>query len=146
MPESGHPRKLDAIGKAARGVDGRILLKPASPNDARQMLSALSADTHTVITAFALAAAGHVLERDAVSARVTFRALGAREIDDVKERDVLELRHGRAARTITERLEGPDGARVAIAFAGAVVSKPMAKKTTSRDGFCSAIFSASKGE
>ncbi len=34
------------------------------------------------------------------------------------ERDVLELRLGRAARTITDRLDGPEGARVAIAFAG----------------------------
>jgi len=36
-----------------------------------------------------------------------------------EERDALELRLGRAARTITDRLDGPEGARVAIAFAGA---------------------------
>ncbi|HEY3818604.1 MAG TPA: hypothetical protein VGL81_15625 [Polyangiaceae bacterium] len=36
-----------------------------------------------------------------------------------EERDALDLRLGRAARTITDRLDGPEGARVAIAFAGA---------------------------
>ena len=36
-----------------------------------------------------------------------------------EERDALELRLARAARTITDRLDGPEGARVAIAFAGA---------------------------
>ncbi|MGD0527055.1 MAG: tetratricopeptide repeat protein, partial [Polyangiaceae bacterium] len=36
-----------------------------------------------------------------------------------EEQDALELRLGRAARTITDHLEGPDGARIAIAFAGA---------------------------
>lgn len=33
-----------------------------------------------------------------------------------------------------------------IAFGGAVVSKPMPKKTTSRPGFCRATFKASSGE
>ncbi len=36
-----------------------------------------------------------------------------------EERDALDLRLGRAARTITDRLDGPEGARVAIAFAAA---------------------------
>jgi tetratricopeptide (TPR) repeat protein len=36
-----------------------------------------------------------------------------------EERDVIELRVGRAARTITDRLDGPDGARIALAFTGA---------------------------
>lgn len=34
-----------------------------------------------------------------------------------EERDGLEMRIARAARTITERLDGPEGARVALAFA-----------------------------
>lgn len=34
-----------------------------------------------------------------------------------EERDALELRLGRAARAITGRLDGPEGARIAIAFA-----------------------------
>ena len=38
-----------------------------------------------------------------------------------EERDAVELRVARAARTITERLDGPDGARIAIAFAGAAL-------------------------
>ena len=35
------------------------------------------------------------------------------------ERDILEMRIGRAAHAILERLDGPDGARVALAFATA---------------------------
>ncbi len=34
----------------------------------------------------------------------------------------------------------------AMALAGAVVSKPTAKKTTSRSGFCCASLTASRGE
>ena len=34
-----------------------------------------------------------------------------------EEREALEMRLGRAARTITDRLSGPEGARVAVAFA-----------------------------
>jgi hypothetical protein len=36
--------------------------------------------------------------------------------------------------------------QTAVAFAGAVVSKPTAKKTTSREGFLRATYSASSGE
>ena len=38
-----------------------------------------------------------------------------------EERDAIELRVGRAARAITDRLDGPDGARIAIAFATAAL-------------------------
>ncbi len=36
--------------------------------------------------------------------------------------------------------------QTAMALAGAVVSKPTAKKTTWRSGFCRASFTASSGE
>ncbi len=45
------------------------------------MLRALSARTHTVVTAFALAYGGEIVEARAVTSRVTFRALDASEID-----------------------------------------------------------------
>lgn len=61
--------------------DGRILGKPASPAEARAMLSALAGVSHTVVTAFAIARAGAVVESRAMSSRVTFRTLTAEEID-----------------------------------------------------------------
>jgi septum formation protein len=60
--------------------DGQILGKPADPAAARAMLLALSGNTHTVITAFAIARAGSVAESKPVSSRVTFRMLSADEI------------------------------------------------------------------
>jgi len=62
-------------------LDAEILLKPADPADAHRTLRALSARTHTVITAFALAVAGEIAEASAVPARVTFRTLSDSEID-----------------------------------------------------------------
>ena len=49
---------------------------------------------------------------------------------------------------MTEKLATPSArARLSVsAVDGAVVSKPMAKNTTSRSGFCLAIRSASSGE
>jgi septum formation protein len=62
--------------------DSAILEKPASPDDARRMLSTLSGRTHIVITAFALVRDGAILDSAAVESRVTFRALRAAEIDE----------------------------------------------------------------
>ena len=47
-----------------------------------------------------------------------------------------------------EKLRTPSrfARQTAMAFAGAVVSKPTAKKTTSRSGICRASASASSGE
>jgi len=44
------------------------------------------------------------------------------------------------------RVPGSEGSLLEAKAEGAVVSKPMAKKTTSRSGFCLAIRSASSGE
>jgi septum formation protein len=62
-------------------LDGEILLKPLDCEDARRMLRALSGATHTVVTAFALARSGRLLESSPVIARVTFRALSDGEIE-----------------------------------------------------------------
>ena len=51
--------------------EGQILEKPADANDARRMLAMLSARTHTVITAFALARGGNILESSPVESLVT---------------------------------------------------------------------------
>lgn len=60
---------------------GMILLKPDDAADARRMLRALSGDTHTVVTAFALARGGRLVESAPVTARVTFRRLSDHEIE-----------------------------------------------------------------
>ena len=62
--------------------EGQILEKPADANDARRMLAMLSARTHTVITAFALARGGNILVSSPVESLVTFRKLADAEIDD----------------------------------------------------------------
>lgn len=66
-------------------LDDLILEKPSSPGDARQMLRVLSGRTHLVITAFAIARAGAILESAPVESRVTFRALAANEVDEYVE-------------------------------------------------------------
>jgi septum formation protein len=60
----------------------QILEKPVDAADARRMLTMLSSRTHTVLTAFALARAGKILESAPVESRVTFRKLTDAEIDD----------------------------------------------------------------
>ena len=60
--------------------DEMILEKPTSPADARRMLSMLSGHSHVVVTAFALARDGTVVESDAIESRVTFRVLSDAEI------------------------------------------------------------------
>jgi septum formation protein len=62
--------------------DALILEKPASPDDARRMLRMLSGRAHVVVTAFALARGGTIVESEAVESRVTFRTLSEAEIDD----------------------------------------------------------------
>jgi septum formation protein len=60
----------------------QILEKPAHPEDARRMLEMLSGRVHTVVTAFALARGGSILESSPVESQVTFRKLAEAEIDD----------------------------------------------------------------
>jgi septum formation protein len=62
-------------------LNREILLKPVDSDDARRMLMRLSDQTHTVITAFAIAREGRLLESRPVAARVTFRRLSVAEIE-----------------------------------------------------------------
>jgi len=62
--------------------EGELLEKPSSPEDARRMLEKLSGNVHIVITAYAIARGGQVLECEPVVSRVTFRALTIGEITD----------------------------------------------------------------
>jgi septum formation protein len=61
---------------------GQILGKPADPAEARAMLATLSGNTHTVVTAFAIASARTISDSLAVVSRVTFRMLSIGEIAD----------------------------------------------------------------
>jgi septum formation protein len=60
--------------------EGQILGKPADPADARAMLQTLSGNTHTVVTAFAIASARKISESHSAISRVTFRRLSSDEI------------------------------------------------------------------
>jgi len=60
--------------------DGRILGKPVDPAEARAMLQTLSGNTHTVVTAFAIASARKISESHSAITRVTFRRLSSDEI------------------------------------------------------------------
>jgi septum formation protein len=71
-----------AVGADTIVVCGNLILeKPIDAGDARRMLAMLSGRTHTVVTAYALARGGNVLESSPVESRVTFRKLGDAEID-----------------------------------------------------------------
>ena len=71
-----------AVGADTIVVCGNLILeKPIDAGDARRMLAMLSGRTHTVVTAFALARGGNILESSPVESRVTFRKLGDAEID-----------------------------------------------------------------
>ncbi len=59
-----------------------ILEKPVDAPDARRMLATLSGRAHTVVTAFALALGGHVIESHAIESRVFFRPLSEAEIGE----------------------------------------------------------------
>ena len=61
-------------------ADNTIFGKPKDPDDARQMLSRLSANTHRVYTGLALLQNGTLLT-DAEQADVFFRQLSSEEID-----------------------------------------------------------------
>lgn len=61
-------------------LDGEILGKPATADEARQTLQRLSGRSHQVMTAVALATADGVTSELSIT-DVTFRALGSSEID-----------------------------------------------------------------
>jgi septum formation protein len=78
-------RVPDALVLAADTIvlcDNKILGKPADPEEACRMLAMLSGKTHTVVTAYTLAAAAVILEAAPVLSQVTFRPLGGAEIEE----------------------------------------------------------------
>jgi nucleoside triphosphate pyrophosphatase len=73
----------DALVLAADTIvecDGQILGKPVDPAEARAMLQTLSGNTHTVVTAFAIASESTIADSLSVISRVTFRRLSSDEI------------------------------------------------------------------
>src|SRR5260370_39335255 len=62
--------------------EDQILEKPADAAEARRMLAMLSGRTHTVVTAFALARDGRIIDSSPIESRVTFRKLTDAEIED----------------------------------------------------------------
>src|SRR5262249_48983219 len=60
---------------------GRILEKPVDTADAHRMLMTLSGRAHVVVTAFAIARDGNIVETDAIESRVFFRPLSDAEVD-----------------------------------------------------------------
>jgi nucleoside triphosphate pyrophosphatase len=61
--------------------EGQILGKPRDASEACRMLETLSGRTHIVVTAFALARNGEILESAPIVSRVTFRHLSLAEIE-----------------------------------------------------------------
>lgn len=59
----------------------RVIGKPKSPSDACRILSQLSGQTHHVVTAFCLMAAGNLIKESQVMSAVSFRQLTDVEID-----------------------------------------------------------------
>ena len=62
-------------------LDGQIMGKPRTEEDARSMLAALSGATHTVVTGMACALNGE-LESSVEDVSVTFRLLSEQEIQE----------------------------------------------------------------
>ena len=106
----------DAAGRPVLGVDtavlvgGEVLGKPAGDSEARSMLTRLSGRTHEVLSGLCLIGSGwEELEHEIT--RVTFRELGAREIEaylsvgEWRERAGAYAIQGLGARLV-ERIEG----------------------------------------
>jgi nucleoside triphosphate pyrophosphatase len=62
--------------------DNKILVKPNDEDEARRMLMTLSGQSHTVVTAYALASFGAIIEAEPIISQVTFRPLSEVEIDE----------------------------------------------------------------
>jgi septum formation protein len=75
-----HPQRFVLGADTVVECEGAILEKPIDAHDAQRMLAALSGNTHTVVTAFAIVSNEKIIASAAILSRVTFRALGAAEI------------------------------------------------------------------
>lgn len=76
-----HPGALVIAADTTVVLDGRIIGKPQTEDDARNMLSALSGATHTVVTGMACVLNGK-LESSVDDVSVTFRRLSDAEIQE----------------------------------------------------------------
>lgn len=91
-------------------LDGKVLGKPSSLEDSREILRQLNGRTHTVITAVAVAYAGAV-RQGAERVAVTFRRLGEDEMDAyVATREGMDKAGAYGIQgfgaTIVQRIEG----------------------------------------
>jgi septum formation protein len=75
-----HPERSVLAADTVVECGGVILEKPIDARDATRMLTTLSGQTHTVVTAFAIASNKEVIASEAVTSRVTFRTLTPHEI------------------------------------------------------------------
>lgn len=76
-------RLRDALVLAADTIvicENEILVKPRDEDEARRMLMSLSGRTHTVVTAYALASAGAILEAQPIISHVTFHRLSEQQV------------------------------------------------------------------
>jgi len=76
-----HPDALVLGADTVVEIDGEILGKPQDPTEARAMLHKLSGREHRVVTGFALARAGLIVESSAIVSGVRFRDLSGAEVE-----------------------------------------------------------------
>jgi len=79
-----HPDSLVIAADTIVVIDGRIMGKPRTEEEAAEMLAVLSGITHTVVTGMACALNGR-LESSVDDVSVTFRTLSAQEIQEYVE-------------------------------------------------------------
>lgn len=81
--QTGHESAVIVAADTIVVLDGKILGKPVDSDDARQMLTALSGKSHTVMTGVCLMKTdGEILLHDVEKTHVTFRAITPAEIND----------------------------------------------------------------
>ena len=73
--------------------DGRLIRKPADPDDLITQLSDMSGRAHRLISAVVVAEAGRPVWRHLSEARLTMRQLSAGYVRDYVERNWPDLRH-----------------------------------------------------
>jgi septum formation protein len=88
-------------------VDGRLLSKPASPEDARAQLAALNGRRHRLHSAAVVYEAGRPVWRHVGEVRLTMRASSDAYLDDYVERNWESIRHAVGAYKLEE-----EGARL----------------------------------
>lgn len=107
----GEPDERPILGvDTAVHLDGRVYGKPAGPGEAEEMLNALAADTHEVVSGLCLRTPGwEVVEHEIT--RVTFRPLTPRDLATYVAAGEWEGRAGAYAiqglgAALVERVEG----------------------------------------